>query len=1020
MTIARTTVTKTVTSVTSGTSGRARFNHASGRLVPVGALVTNSGFGVSAYNVAQGVTASAATWYELTVAYSSTSAGSGTYDYIAVVGSKVTGTATSATSTTLSDSGMSWTTNQFAGRYFVTITGGPGAGQIRDIVSNTATALAINRAWTVTPDATSTYAISWNWEDVKAASDAGSWGAVTKTGSHYLVDLPVVVGDGSTYSPFGDANVSFEMTKAQGEFSVWSATSVAMLHGRDAAWLRFGQIVDEAARVTANGVVYRSTSSLTLPELLSVASSADLEFLGSTHVSNVTGFFWHLAGADGRTFRAWNSSFLGVDTLQGAVGAAGATYSIADFYRVTIDKQSLANGIGLRAAGSSDDIQITSATLAAVSPVGWQQTIRYRGIKALACTNAVRCSTNTITGQCVTECVDWKTTTWQMRFDGNAKIVGTDIVRRMWSVNLSSVNGTDGLQVAMFDATGAEVFNAAMSSGVLSEKIVLDSSWANKTATSGEVQIEADRDDRNPHRLVIRKHGRVPQLRTGIQITTPIVEAINDLSNSYVVASEATAAVMTDIAIDGAAQTITLSSARTLQDVYDRGQWWSAQSASMAYDVPLSTADGINVTLASGWSLSGIGHLTSGGQRLSGAVVISAPGAYSPVLGTATITITAAGTYDLRGADLSGTITLVNTSGGPVLVKVATGVTVTNLGPDLTVEVSRVMSISAANVPAGASVRLVNVTSGAELDIEIGLASAGYTTAVTVTAGGDVETGDTLRLDAIRAAGTSYSRYYTAQAVVGASGDWTVIEPWETWTEASALGVDGSAVTDFRTDYTSIQIDIQDTSAPGFWVKELVGFLLYKTAAEADGLRNFFGALLAQNAARWVVDVAAVDLTIDNLSASSVQQTDEVIISRSDGATLAVQPTTGGGGIGFAIANDVAALLPSGSAVAASVRTELATELARIDTSVSSRLAGAAYTAPGTPAETAAAVLAAAIETGMSLKQAMQIVSAATAGKVSGGGTNVVKFRSAVADDRDAITATVDENGNRIGVSVNV
>lgn len=69
------------------------------------------------------------------------------------------GTSTgSNTSTTLNDTGKTWTANAYASKYLV-ITGGAGSGQTRKIASNTATAITINTAWTTTPDATSTYTV---------------------------------------------------------------------------------------------------------------------------------------------------------------------------------------------------------------------------------------------------------------------------------------------------------------------------------------------------------------------------------------------------------------------------------------------------------------------------------------------------------------------------------------------------------------------------------------------------------------------------------------------------------------------------------------------------------------------------------------------------------------------------------------------------------------------------------------------------------------------------------------------
>ena len=95
-----------------------------------------------------------------------------------------TGTATSATGTTLSNSGKTWTVNQWANSQ-VRITAGTGAGQVRSITSNTATALTVP-TWITTPDASSVYAIEGNDDYVyymgsnaitlfRYSISAGSW-----------------------------------------------------------------------------------------------------------------------------------------------------------------------------------------------------------------------------------------------------------------------------------------------------------------------------------------------------------------------------------------------------------------------------------------------------------------------------------------------------------------------------------------------------------------------------------------------------------------------------------------------------------------------------------------------------------------------------------------------------------------------------------------------------------------------------------------------------------------------------
>jgi hypothetical protein len=71
-----------------------------------------------------------------------------------------TGTATSATGTTLVNSAKTWAASQWI-NFQVRIVSGTGAGQIRTITANDGTSLTV-AAWTVTPDATSVYSIEGN------------------------------------------------------------------------------------------------------------------------------------------------------------------------------------------------------------------------------------------------------------------------------------------------------------------------------------------------------------------------------------------------------------------------------------------------------------------------------------------------------------------------------------------------------------------------------------------------------------------------------------------------------------------------------------------------------------------------------------------------------------------------------------------------------------------------------------------------------------------------------------------
>lgn len=57
------------------------------------------------------------------------------------------------------------------------------------------------------------------------------------------------------------------------------------------------------------------------------------------------------------------------------------------------------------------------------------------------------------------------------------------------------------------------------------------------------------------------------------------------------------------------------------------------------------------------------------------------------------------------------------------------------------------------------------------------------------------------------------------------------------------------------------------------------------------------------------------------------------------------------------------------------------------------------------------------VESGLTLRKALRLIAAATAGKVSGASGSTVTIKNAVADTKDRIVATVDANGNRTAIT---
>jgi len=113
----------------------------------------------------------------------------------------------SNSSTTLNVSGAGYTVNRFAGCNLV-ITGGTGAGQLRVISSNTATQFTVP-AWTVTPDATSTFIVSYPARIGIGIQDNGGGGLRLTRVRIQGFQYGVCQTYGSDFDMFSDVEIRF-------------------------------------------------------------------------------------------------------------------------------------------------------------------------------------------------------------------------------------------------------------------------------------------------------------------------------------------------------------------------------------------------------------------------------------------------------------------------------------------------------------------------------------------------------------------------------------------------------------------------------------------------------------------------------------------------------------------------------------------------------------------------------------------------------------------------------------------
>jgi hypothetical protein len=142
------------------------------------------------------------------------------------------------------------------------------------------------------------------------------------------------------------------------------------------------------------------------------------------------------------------------------------------------------------------------------------------------------------------------------------------------------------------------------------------------------------------------------------------------------------------------------------------------------------------------------------------------------------------------------------------------------------------------------------------------------------------------------------------------------------------------------------------------------------TTTTADGIRNWIGGIIAEDAANFRVVTSILNLKLDNLSATGVEFTGGLRLYRDDNVSPLVSSTTGGGSITLFAGKVYTSVVSTASPVItgdisqvpAAVQTGMtaqgytttrAAKLDNADVATSTRLASASYTAPDNASITA-------------------------------------------------------------------
>jgi hypothetical protein len=253
-----------------------------------------------------------------------------------------------------------------------------------------------------------------------------------------------------------------------------------------------------------------------------------------------------------------------------------------------------------------------------------------------------------------------------------------------------------------------------------------------------------------------------------------------------------------------------------------------------------------------------------------------------------------------------------------------------------------------------------------------------YDNGTTFTAGDSYE----VLLTNVNGATAKKPKAYTGTvASTGAS----IIAVQEDWTEYNTVGIAGASVTECTTDYTNINVDVDDVDNSTTKAR-LAAFIVYAMYAEATGRLDWFDVIEYKSAGSAVIKSAVTTLTIDNVKTGVPLNVIDPFQLRMDNGDSMVEFSTNT--INWDNSAE-AVVVAVGSGVTAQDKTDIINGVASHE-----------------------------IASGWSNDRAMRKLTALAVAKTSGnnpaGGTTVIRN---LADTADEMSATVDANGNRTAVT---
>lgn len=241
-------------------------------------------------------------------------------------------------------------------------------------------------------------------------------------------------------------------------------------------------------------------------------------------------------------------------------------------------------------------------------------------------------------------------------------------------------------------------------------------------------------------------------------------------------------------------------------------------------------------------------------------------------------------TNELNITATTGAVTITLAYGQTVPNYVTAGATITFVYPNITASIT--------NIVPGSRIQVYNETTSTEIANEI---VSGTFWNLSFLEGVEFSEGDVARVRLTRQNGTTAYQQWTANAICGASG-WSILASQQILVDYPTIGIDGSTVTEYSLDIINIEADANDVDGIS-QKKRLVAWFYFAVTTE-DGIRNFFRAIVLEDAANAIINSSINNLKIDNISSLQLLLDDtDFRLYTDDGSSWILYPSTGGYGI---------------------------------------------------------------------------------------------------------------------------